>query len=410
MEKTCFVIMGFGKKMDYRNAKMVDLDLIYKKVIKKLFQEEQFKEYKLIRADEISSSEIIDISMYTLLMKADLVIADISTSNENALYELGIRHALKPYSTIIMMQKSENFEIPFDLSHNRILSYSDYGEELDEKESEEIRSNLRKFVSNSESAKIDSPFYTYLPGIKPPTIDENEYRTIVKEAIQKDNTISKLVKKAEELKNKSKFEEAVKIWGKLHEIIPKNEYIIQQLAFAIYKSKKPNKRMALWNALKIINQLNPENSLDLETLGISGAIYKRLFLLDGNYDYLSKAKSLYERGYIIKRDYYNGENLANCQVLALQKEKISEEERNYLIYSCKKIYTDLIEIIEKSLGEAERNYWMYATMATSCLCVGKKEMYKEYEEMFLESAIAEWEKETYYENLKNVKICLKIDE
>ena len=61
--------------------------------------------------------------------------------------------------------------------------------------------------------------------------------------------------------------------------------------------------MALWNALKIINQLNPENSLDLETLGISGAIYKRLFLLDGNYDYLSKAKSLYERGYIIKRDY-----------------------------------------------------------------------------------------------------------
>ena len=87
--------MGFGKKMDFRNAKMVDLDLIYKKVIKKLFQEEQFKEYKLIRADEISSSELIDISMYKLLMKADLVIADITTSNENALYELGIRHALK---------------------------------------------------------------------------------------------------------------------------------------------------------------------------------------------------------------------------------------------------------------------------------------------------------------------------
>ena len=163
--------MGFGKKMDFRNAKMVDLDLIYKKVIKKLFQEEQFKEYKLIRADEISSSELIDISMYKLLMKADLVIADITTSNENALYELGIRHALKPYSTIIMIQKSENFTIPFDLNHNRIMSYSDYGEELDEKEAEEIKDNLRKFVIDSECKKIDSPIYTYLPDINPPTIN-----------------------------------------------------------------------------------------------------------------------------------------------------------------------------------------------------------------------------------------------
>lgn len=29
--------MGFGKKMDYRNSKEVDLDIIYKKVIKNLF-------------------------------------------------------------------------------------------------------------------------------------------------------------------------------------------------------------------------------------------------------------------------------------------------------------------------------------------------------------------------------------
>ena len=35
--KICFVAMGFGKKMDYRNSKEVDLDIIYKKVIKNLF-------------------------------------------------------------------------------------------------------------------------------------------------------------------------------------------------------------------------------------------------------------------------------------------------------------------------------------------------------------------------------------
>lgn len=70
--KICFVAMGFGKKMDYRNSKEVDLDIIYKKVIKNLF--DSLTEYELIRADEISGSEIIDVSMYSLLLKADLVI------------------------------------------------------------------------------------------------------------------------------------------------------------------------------------------------------------------------------------------------------------------------------------------------------------------------------------------------
>lgn len=52
--KICFVAMGFGKKMDYRNSKEVDLDIIYKKVIKNLF--DSLTEYELIRADEISGS------------------------------------------------------------------------------------------------------------------------------------------------------------------------------------------------------------------------------------------------------------------------------------------------------------------------------------------------------------------
>ena len=143
--KICFVAMGFGKKMDYRNSKEVDLDIIYKKVIKNLF--DSLTEYELIRADEISGSEIIDVSMYSLLLKADLVIADITTMNENAIYELGIRHASKPFSTIIMMQESE--KIPFDLNHCRILTYKDFGEVLDDEEAEKIKTNLHSFIKAS---------------------------------------------------------------------------------------------------------------------------------------------------------------------------------------------------------------------------------------------------------------------
>lgn len=99
--------------------------------------------------------------MYSLLLKADLVIADITTMNENAIYELGIRHALKPFSTIIMMQESE--KIPFDLNHCRILTYKDFGEVLDDEEAEKIKTNLHSFIKASEEQNIDSPLYTYLP-------------------------------------------------------------------------------------------------------------------------------------------------------------------------------------------------------------------------------------------------------
>ena len=43
--------------------------------------------------------------MYGLLLSADLVIADISTYNPNAIYELGVRHGVKPYHTIILKEK-----------------------------------------------------------------------------------------------------------------------------------------------------------------------------------------------------------------------------------------------------------------------------------------------------------------
>ena len=47
--------------------------------------------------------------MYENLLEADVAIADLSTSNENAIYELGVRHALKPRTTIVIAEKQFKF-------------------------------------------------------------------------------------------------------------------------------------------------------------------------------------------------------------------------------------------------------------------------------------------------------------
>lgn len=410
MKKNCFVIMGFGKKMDYHNSKEIDLDIIYDKVIKSLFFTEFPGDYQLIRADEIMRSEIIDVSMYQLLMQADLVIADITTLNANALYELGIRHALRPYSTIIMMQGSDSTSIPFDLKHARLLTYKDYGESLDDSEAAIIKNHLKEFVKSSEDHHTDSPLYTYFPDIASPHISKEAYETALESVQKEGETIAKYREKAESLKKENNFSASVPVWESLHNMLPSNEYITQQLALACYKSELPNKSMALLKALEIINTLTPETSLDLETLGITGAIYKRLYDENKNFDYLDRAIKMYRKGYIIKNDYYNGENYANCLLLMTQNPKLDDEEKMYLRFTSKHIYRELIEIIQAEIAKGEINFWMYATLAISYYCTGNSSLHKEYETLFLENLESDWNRQTYFNNKNMIKECLNIND
>ena len=50
--------------------------------------------------------------MFQKLLTADLVIADISIHNANVFYELGIRHAFREKSTLLI--RSNGDEHPFD--------------------------------------------------------------------------------------------------------------------------------------------------------------------------------------------------------------------------------------------------------------------------------------------------------
>ena len=84
---TCFVVMGFGKKTDFETGRVLDLDQSYQNLIKPAVEAAGLK---CIRADEIVHSGLIDFPcMSQLLLNADVVVADLSTSNRNALLRAG---------------------------------------------------------------------------------------------------------------------------------------------------------------------------------------------------------------------------------------------------------------------------------------------------------------------------------
>jgi len=334
MKKLCFVIMGFGKKTDFASGRTLDLDMTYKNIIKPAVI---LAGYECVRADEIQDSGIIDKSMYALLIHADLVIADISTYNPNAIYELGVRHAVRPFSTIIM--KEEKGKIPFDLDHNRIFHYSHMEEDIGATEAERCQKALISLIEKvTKDRMTDSPLYEYIHGIQPPTLPEEEYASIIKDLAESEKHIFALVERAKELMNKSNFIEAAKLWHKATERIENEPYFIQQKALCTYKSKNPSERMALIDGLAIINELEPDGlTNDPETLGITGAIYKRLWLLDKDIEQLNRAINYYGKCFKIRYDYYTGENYALCLEF-MSKLDMDAEEKVYFKIESRKNY------------------------------------------------------------------------
>jgi hypothetical protein len=103
-----------------------------------------------VRGDEQFTSTDILTHVIQLILKARLIIANISTRNANVFYELGIAHAMnKP---TILISKSLN-DTPFDIMTNRIIVY---------RSDKELRSQLTESLARV-MAEIGAP----LPSISP---------------------------------------------------------------------------------------------------------------------------------------------------------------------------------------------------------------------------------------------------
>jgi hypothetical protein len=158
--------MGFGTKTDYTKPKTFNLDKTYRNIIKPAALA---ADLECVRADEIIHSGNINVPMYEQLLKADVVVADVSTYNCNAFYELGVRHALRPYTTIIISEDGLTF--PFDLGQITIRKYHHLGEGIDYEEVERMKQELSKVMKIiAEKEADDSPVYTFIKDLKPPVL------------------------------------------------------------------------------------------------------------------------------------------------------------------------------------------------------------------------------------------------
>jgi len=400
---SAFVVMGYGKKMDYALGQKVDLDYVYDFLIQPAIKKFG-SAIKSVRGDELSGSDIIDEKMYELLLSADIVIADIATLNPNAIYELGIRHAARPYSTIILGMSNDSF--PFDLNHNRICSY-DYrklrkrlNSEYLLKKQNELCSFIQEVIDNLAigSPKVDSPFYEFVHDIDGEIKLPAGHSQELLENIYKDDSIRQRMLTAKKRAGQGRFSEASEEYGKLAELNQSEPYFKQQQALMLEKAN------CLDEAEAVIKQLEPLESIDTEITGIYGAIEKRLFLENKNSHYLNQATLAYRRGYIIGNDYYNGENYVNCLVYkyfdTIKNQDLDiASYSQFLLTQIKLVNKDVIAFANNALKIDPDDYWAYATIAIANFTNNKKQDFKENQDLFMKKCQFSWEKDSFNDTL-----------
>src|SRR4051794_15324469 len=154
----CFVVMPFGTKPDGQGGS-VNFDAVYGQLLRPVIVEAGLEP---LRADEEVVGGLIHKPMFERLILSDYAVVDLTTANANVFYELGVRHAVRPYSTVLV--GAQIGRLPFDLAPDRTLPYA----------LEDLAGGipgLVKALRAAREASTDSPVFQLLGDFPPPQID-----------------------------------------------------------------------------------------------------------------------------------------------------------------------------------------------------------------------------------------------
>src|SRR5947208_7496626 len=392
----CFVDMPFGQKPDLKSGVVVDFDQIYNKAIKPAIEECGLE---ALRGDEERTGGIIHGAMFARLLLAEFVVADLTLANPNVFYELGIRHAAKPFTTVPIFANVS--ALPFDVALVRAVGYQLKNGKLTKTEAQKLKAQLviRLADTLNAAATNDSPLFQLIPrfpGIDLPdevteTFKERlryleEFREMLSTAysqptpqgkrdallkIQSDLGDLKFVPRSvlNELMSSLRDAEAFADLIALYNAFPDSlkDYVVakQQFALALNRRNQPGDRE---KALKILDELLKNRGPDSETLGIKGRIHKDIYKEAAQAKKITAIAALddaidaYTKGFEADpRDYYPGVNAINLLIQKGDAEALKEVERLLPLVSF---------AVARRGGWSSSDYWDLATVL-ELACIGE---------------------------------------
>jgi len=417
----CFVLMPFGKKPDAAGL-MVDFDAVYRDLIAPAIKEAGLEP---LRADEEMTGGIIHKPMFERLILCEYAVADLTTANANVFYELGLRHAVRPWSTVLIF--SEGGRLPFDVALLRALPY-----QLDEGGApKNVESNKKALVDRLVEARqaatdnpksvIDSPIYQLVENY--PDIDHTKtdvfrdrvrYSAEIKarlDVARKEgvDTLRELEKELGNLKDQESgvvidlflSYRAVKAWdemialvGKMSRPLAETVMVQEQLALALNRAGQSER------AEQVLKDLLERRGASSETYGILGRVYKDRWeaALKRGENFLAralldKAIDAYLRGFEADwRDAYPGVNAVTLMELKDPPDPRREQLIPVVSYAA-----------ERRIATGKPDYWDYATRLELAVLARDEQRASDALGQALAAVRESWEPETTVRNLRLIR-------
>ncbi len=368
----CFVLMPFGRKPDGAGAS-IDFDAVYQQLIKPAIQDAGLEP---IRADEEMTGGIVHKAMYERLILCEYAVADLTLANANVFYELGVRHAVRPHSTVLMF--ASGTRLPFDVQLDRALPYrlSSAGEPDD---AQATRTLLAERLIAARDASVDSPVFQLVEGF--PDIDRLKtdvfrdrfrYSEQWKERLASDraegiDAVRRAERELGDLRDVEAgilidlflsyravkgYQEMVSLAGRMSRPLAKTPTVREQLGLALNRLGRRDE------AERVLLELIRERGPSSETYGILGRVYKdqwdeavqagHAILAAG---LLDKAIDAYLKGFEADwRDAYPGVNAVTLMELLDPPDPRREQLIPVVSYAN-----------ERRLASGQADYWDQAT-------------------------------------------------
>jgi tetratricopeptide (TPR) repeat protein len=414
----CFVLMPFGKKPDAMGL-TVDFDAVYNDLIAPAVKSAGLEP---LRADEEMTGGIIHKPMFERLILCEFAVADLTTANANVFYELGVRHAVRPGSTVLLF--AEGGRLPFDVAPLRALPYqlTSEGTPADTSPVRDALANrLKEARDTSEQPMNDSPIYQLVEGfpdithLKTDVFRERmRYAQQIKErladarrrGIEDLRAIQKEIRPIRDQESGIVIDlflsyRAVKAWDAMIALVDKmsrplaaSVLVQEQLALALNRSGEGER------AEQLLRDLLDRRGPSSETYGILGRVYKDRweaalksgdqFLARG---LLDKAIEAYLRGFESdSRDAYPGINAVTLMELREPPDPRRQEVIPVVSYA-----------VERRIATGKPDYWDYATRLELAVLDKNEKKASVALSQALASIREVWEPETSARNLRLIR-------
>jgi hypothetical protein len=421
----CFVDMPFGQKPDLASGMTVDFDQVFASGIKPAIESVGLE---VVRGDRERTGGIIHVPMFGRLLLSDFVVADLTLSNPNVFYELGIRHTARPYTTVPIFAAIH--PIPFDVGLVRAIPYTLENGKLTDEGAAKLKADLSARLGEAVrgAASQDSPIYQLLP--KFPVVNlPHEITEIFQEEVQHSEEFRKKLADARSAgsnqerltalrqiqtdlgdlpatqndalvdlmlsyRDVSAWDDMVKLSAAFPDRLSSNVMVRQQRALALNRRNAPGDRD---DAIQVLQKLIGEKGGDPETLGILGRVHKDRYVeLNKAGDIMASAAlddaiEAYTKGFESdSRDYYPGVNAVNLLVQKGDEDAMKEVNR-------------LMPLVNFALirrgGLNAKDYWDLATVLEMSAIAGDWTLAGRALPKALAAAKASWNIETTMKNL-----------